>query len=69
MSKRLEAMRANPKAGWTIADVKAVCAELGVVCEPPPRGGSHHKVAHPSQSKPVSIRALVRFIDQIRQSL
>ena len=27
MSKRLEAMRANPQAGWRISDVEQVCRQ------------------------------------------
>ncbi|MDR7035497.1 putative RNA binding protein YcfA (HicA-like mRNA interferase family) [Methylobacterium sp. BE186] len=75
MSKRLEAMRANPKGGWTIADVEAACAEFGILCKP--ARGSHYRIGHPSQTtkltipakrpiKPVYIRDLVRFIDQVR---
>ncbi len=77
MSKRLEAMRANPRAGWTISDVAAVCEEFAVLCHPPRGGGSHFRVGHPSQiekltipaARPIKapyIRDLVRFIDQVR---
>ena len=76
MSKRLGAMRRNPRAG-TIADVAAVCREAGVLCEAACGGGSHFKVAHPSQNliptipykrpiKPIYIRKLVAFIDAVR---
>jgi hypothetical protein len=34
MSKRLEQMRANPRADWTIADVEALCRELELECAP-----------------------------------
>ena len=75
MSKRLEAMRANPQAGWRISDVEQVCRH-GVLCEPSRGGSSHYKVAHPSirrklsipfarPIKPVYIRDLVRFIDEL----
>lgn len=77
MSRRLDDMRANPRAGWAIADVVALCREHGVFCEPPRGGGSHYKVAHPALSrkltipyrrpiKPVYIRQLVQFIDLVR---
>lgn len=77
MSKRLEAMRANAKAGWTIADVEAACAEFGIQCKP--GRGSHYRIGHPSQAvkltipakrpiKPIYIRDLVRFIDQVRSA-
>ena len=76
MSDRLDRMRRNPASDWTIADVEAVCREHGVRCSPPTGGGSHYKVSHPTQRdiltvpsrrpvKPVYIRKLVRFIDQV----
>lgn len=76
MGKRLNAMRANPRAGWRIADVEQVCKEYGVLCEPARGGSSHYKVAHPGMArklsipfarpiKPVYIRELVRFIDEL----
>ncbi|MDP2765014.1 MAG: hypothetical protein Q8O54_09275 [Brevundimonas sp.] len=76
MSKRLEAMRANPRAGWRIADVEQVCQRHGVLCEPSRGGSSHYKIAHPSirrklsipfarPIKPVYIRDLVRFIEEL----
>ncbi len=79
MSKRLDAMRANPKAGWAIADIAAVCREAGVICEAARGGGSHYKVSHPSQKmiltipykrpiKPIYIRKLVAFIDAVGAS-
>ena len=75
MSKRLAAMRANPNAGWTIADVEALCAEFGILCKP--GRGSHHRIGHASQAekltiparrpiKAVYIRDLVRFVEQVR---
>lgn len=77
MSKRLEAMRADPKSGWTISDVGALCREFGVDCRPARGGGSHYGIGHPSQRekltipakrpiKPIYIRDLVRFIDRVR---
>jgi hypothetical protein len=38
--KRLEAMRANPKADWRIEDVIVVCRAFGVDCNAP-FNGSH----------------------------
>ena len=32
MSKRLDAMRSNPRVDWKISDVEAVCGEYGVEC-------------------------------------
>lgn len=77
MSKRLEAMRAKPNAGWTIADVEALCAEVGVECRAPRGGGSHYRIGHRSQFEKLTIptarpikgwylRELVRFIDKVR---
>jgi hypothetical protein len=76
-SKRLEAMRRNPRADWTIEDVQAVCREHGVRCEASRGGSSHHKVFHPAMAakltvpfrrpvNPVYIRELVAFIDAVR---
>lgn len=78
VSKRLEQMRANPRAGWRIEDVVALCREHDVLCEPPRGGGSHYKVAHPALPekpsilykrpiKPVYVRQLVTFLDRVRQ--
>ena len=79
MSKRLEAMRANPRSGWRIEDVEAVCREHGIFCQPPRGGGSHYKIAHPKLAeklvipfkrpiKPVYIRDLVAFVDRAIKS-
>lgn len=76
MGKRLDAMRANPRAGWRITDVEQVCKEHGILCQPSRGGSSHYKVAHPAMVrklsipfarpiKPVYIRELVRFIDEL----
>jgi hypothetical protein len=64
MSKRLEAMRANPRGNWTISDVEALCKEFGVFCAPPRGGGSHYKIAHPKLADNY-IRDLVDFIDRV----
>lgn len=77
MSRRLEAMRANPNGDWRIADVEALCQEHGVLCAPPRGGGSHYKVAHPAvvdkiampfrrPIKPIYIKRLVALIDTVR---
>jgi hypothetical protein len=74
--KRLERMRENPKAGWTVEDVRAVCHANGVEFRSPKRG-SHCKVTHESQReiltipqnrpvKAVYIRRLVDFIDAVK---
>ncbi len=78
MSKRLERMRANPMADWSIRDVEALCREFEVLCEPARGGGSHYKVAHPRMPekltvpykrpiKAVYVRRLVAFIDALRK--
>ena len=77
MRALLDQMRANPAAGWRLADIEKVCREHGVGCVPPSGGGSHFKISHPAQReiltvpfrrpiKPVYIRKLVRFIDAVR---
>ena len=76
-NKRLEAMRRNPAGDWRIADVELVCRAFGVVCEPPTGGGSHYTVSHLNMAailtaparrpiKPVYIRKLVSYIDEVR---
>ena len=77
MSNRLEKMRGNPKADWTIADVVAVCREHGIAAAASRSGSSHYKISHSGQNeiltvpykrpvKPVYIRKLVAFIDAVR---
>ena len=77
MSKRLEAMRRNPRGNWTIASVVALCREFDIYCEPARGGGSHYKIAHPRlptkltvpfkrPAKPVYVRQLVAFADAVR---
>ena len=78
-SKRLEQVRANPRGDWRISDVEALCREYAALCEPSRGGGSHYKVGHPAIAakltipykrpvKPVYIRQLVEFIDEVRKS-
>lgn len=75
-AKLLDAMRANPR-DWRIGDVERLCASHGIACGAP-RKGSHYKVSHPAVAailtvpahrpiKPVYIRDLVRFVDQVRE--
>jgi hypothetical protein len=70
-------MRRHAHGDWSIRDVKAVCDEAGVRCEPPRSGGSHYKVFHSAVAeiltvpfkrpiKPVYIRKLVAFIDEAK---
>ena len=76
MGKRLEQMRANPRADWKIADVEALCREHGLECSPSRSGSSHYKVKHRGSGqvvtvpfkrpiKAVYIRMLVELIDRI----
>jgi hypothetical protein len=73
--KRLAAMRNNPMGGWTIEDVAIVCRTHGITLLPP-SGGTHYKVAHPSQReiltvvydrkiKAIYIKRLVKFVDDV----
>jgi hypothetical protein len=75
---RLERMRRNPIGDWTIADVEAVCREHGVLCRASRAGSSHYRIGHPKMRtkltipfkrpiKPVYIRQLVAFIDEVRK--
>ena len=79
MSKRLEQMRVNPKADWTIADVEALCREHGLECLRSRAGSSHYKVRDVASGttlivpfkrpiKPVYIRKLVEFVDNARRT-
>jgi hypothetical protein len=73
--KRLQGMRANPAGDWQIADIELVCRTYGIQCLKP-SGGSHYKVAHPSQReiltvaygrpiKAIYIKRLVQFVDAV----
>lgn len=73
--KRLEAMRRNPAGDWQINDVRVVCDTYGIQLLSP-SGGSHYKVAHPSQReiltivanrpiKVVYIKRFVQFVDDV----
>ncbi|MBX9858163.1 MAG: type II toxin-antitoxin system HicA family toxin [Sphingomonas sp.] len=75
--KLLDSMRTNPR-DWRLEDVEALCRAEGIDCSPP-RGGSHYKVKHQTVTeiltiparrpiKPVYIRALVRFVEAVRES-
>lgn len=74
--KRLEKMRNNAD-GWLIEDVEALCRGFEIECAPPPGGGSHYTVAHPSQAEQITvvskrpikriyIRRLVSFVDKVQ---
>ncbi len=76
MSDLLDRMKRNPAGDWTIRDVETICRTYGVRCSPPTGGGSHYKISHPLRQeiltvpfrrpvKPVYIRKLVRFIEDI----
>jgi hypothetical protein len=75
----LDRMRANPNGDWQIGEVQTVCRQHDVRCEPPHGGGSHWKVSDRTQRdiltvpgrrpiKPVYIRKLVRFIEQVLEA-
>ena len=57
MSKRLDAMKSNPKANWKIEDVEALCREFGIARVAPSGGGSHFKVSQPSIKEILTIPA------------
>jgi hypothetical protein len=56
-TKRLAAMKNNPRGDWQIGDVETVCRAMGVACEAPRGGGSHYTVSHPSQAEILTIPA------------
>ena len=69
-------MRNNPKADWTIDDVRVVCEGHNVTLQNP-SSGSHYKVMHETQSdiltipanrpiKTIYIKRLVIFIDAVK---
>ena len=73
--KLLDRMRRNPR-DWRIEDVVSVCDAFAIDCDRP-SGGSHYGISDPTQQrhltvpfarplKPVYIRALVQFIDDVR---
>lgn len=77
MSKRLDAMRANPRGDWKIADIEALCGEFGIECSPSRSGSSHYKVKHPAVreiltvpfKRPIKstyIQQLVAMVDRVR---
>jgi hypothetical protein len=77
MSKRLERMRRNPAADWTIGDIEAVCREFRIECVRSRKGSSHYKIKHPAVpeiltvpfARPIKsryIRLLIAFIDAVR---
>ena len=76
MSKRLEAMRANPAGNWRMKDVEAICKAHGLRCSAPRGGGPHYKIAHSALDdmlsilvarpiKSVYIRKLVQMVDAV----
>ena len=76
-AKRFEEMRRNPRADWSIDDVKVVCDEFGIELRPP-SSGSHYKISHVSIGeiltiparrpiKPVYIRRLVALIERVTE--
>ena len=78
-SSRLDRMRANPAADWTIDDIAALCREHAIRCTSPSGGGSHWKVSDPTQRdiltvpnrrpvKPVYIRRPVRFVELVKSA-
>jgi predicted RNA binding protein YcfA (HicA-like mRNA interferase family) len=73
--KRLDAMRANPRADWKIADVEVVAKSLNMAIRK--SGGSHVVFSHtavatrltvPSRRpiKPIYIVKFVELVDKIR---
>ncbi|RZF64004.1 type II toxin-antitoxin system HicA family toxin [Sphingomonas populi] len=74
--KLLEAMRANPKNDWQMADVERLANAYGVSLRRPKGGSSHATLSHPSQdeiltvpaAKPIKVIYIVKlvlFIDSV----
>lgn len=72
--KLLHKMRQNPRADWTIDDVKRVLCGRG--CKVRSTGGSHHVFTHPATDfiltvpanrpiKPIYITRVVAMADEI----
>jgi hypothetical protein len=66
-------MAQNPRGNWNIDDIRRVCRENDLTCNPPRGGGSHIKISAPQVEeiltmparrpiKPVYIRAFVGFV-------
>jgi hypothetical protein len=75
VEKRIEAMRANPKADWRIDDFETIARALGMAVRK--GGGSHVVFSHASSRtrltvparrpiKPYYVRKFIQFIDEIR---
>jgi predicted RNA binding protein YcfA (HicA-like mRNA interferase family) len=75
--KLFAAMKANPRADWTISDVETVCRTHGIACKAPSRG-SHYVLSHPAIDgrltiparrpiKRIYIQLLVDMIDSLEQ--
>lgn len=75
VAKLVEAMRANPRADWTISDVQAVADAHGISCKSPKRG-SHYVLKHPTIAgnltiparrpiKQLYIRLLLQMVDSL----
>ena len=75
IDKLVQSMRRNPRADFSIDDVKAICREYDIVCEAPTRG-SHFSLKHsqiagrltiPSRRpiKPIYIKLLLKMIDAL----
>lgn len=75
--KLLAAMKANPKADWTIGDVETICRAHGIACKAPSRG-SHYVLSHPlidgrltiparRPIKRIYIQLLIDMIDSLEQ--
>lgn len=74
----IAAMRRNPNADWSIADVQKACAQGGCECFAPTRG-SHWKVVAPGRPeiltipakrpiKAIYIRKLVAMLEEIERN-
>lgn len=56
LDRLLDRMRDNPRADWSIEDVRKLCRQAGVACTAPTRG-SHYKVSSPVLAGALTIPA------------
>jgi predicted RNA binding protein YcfA (HicA-like mRNA interferase family) len=74
--KKIDAMRANPKADWQIGDFETVAKAVGIAIRK--SGGSHAVFSHPKSRtrvtvparrpiKSVYVRAFIEFVDELRE--
>jgi len=78
MAKLMDRMRGGTHGGWTIADVRTLCAQEEFECSPPSDDESYWKISHPLSDeiltmpahrpiKPICLQNLVDMIQAVRK--